>query len=137
MAKFTIPTHLVINGKLYSARFGSNDEKFSTLQFRIHPSNTDHLPSIKLHITALRAARKDENPSKPPEYEANLFFPKDGIINYSYITPAQIGDVDRAFRVLGNQDTSSLRCLNFGAKEIIVETGLGGVPRLRTEQMGI
>jgi hypothetical protein len=132
---FPIPARMVVNGKSYSptcipGREGLDSNLLFSLSHKAFPANQK--PSIKLQISALRAVK--EGDTQKTQYEVNFLFPDYAIINCSYTTPSTVADIDRAFLVLKDQDVSSWRCLNFSAKEVIIETGLGDVPRLYSER---
>lgn len=137
-----VATHVVINGKLYSPRFRATpvNQKPSHLQFKVSykTSTATQKASIELQIYALCPPKEGFNIiENTSQYQGNLLFPIEGIINYSYATPSTIENVDRAFRILPNQDLISIRCLNFGAKIVIIEAGLGGIVPLHIEQMEV
>lgn len=129
----SIPANVAINGKLY---FQSIVEQPSdpTLLFQLSSffSSTASQPMIKLRVSVLRQLKS--NPlNENSEYEAQLLFPINAVINYKNTTPAQLTDIDQALGITSDQKFETLRCISFGAREAHVE--ICRTARLQTEQV--
>ena len=130
-----IPARIVVNGKSYSpVCTPGSEEDITKLCFSLFQRTASAIqkPGIELRVFAVRAVKGGD--SQKSQYHANLLFPADAIINYSHTTPSKVSDIDRAFNNVGEIDLHLWRCLNFSAKEVIIETGPGGVPSLYSER---
>lgn len=137
-ASSRIPTRVAINGKSYSPKYIPGSEEASSkflfsLSHRTDPRSQK--ASIELRIFAYRAFKKGD--TLKTQYQANFLFPNNAIVNYSYTTPSTFSGIDRAFHDFRGKEVGLWRCLNFSAKEVIIETGLGGIPPLYSEQTEI
>jgi hypothetical protein len=136
---FAIPVHIIVNGKLYSPRFAicNGGDASDTLRFKIsfEPDLIPSQQSVKLKIEAPGPRKNKGLLSRNQDYEANLFFPATGLIDYAYETPSRFSDIDRGFYIPSKQDIENFRCLNFSAKEVVID--MAPAPNFRTEQMEV
>lgn len=129
----SIPTTVAINGKLYFQSIVEQPPE-PTLHFQLSSlfTSTKNQPMLKLRVSVFRQLKSNAL-DEHSEYEAQLLFPVNAIINYKNTTPLQLTDINQALGIPANQIFEDLRCVSFGVKEVQVE--ICRTARLQTEQV--